>query len=90
MPSTGLAMRCACRLADLGALWQTAIADDLVTTKSIDEIIEFQPRLGPYDLGSSTFRRNGLVALALIIRLSASPRHRTSAHVSMLRVERWV
>ena len=83
-------MRCACRLADLGALWQTSIADDLVATRSIDEIIEFQPRLGPYDLGWSTFRRNGLVALALIIRLSASPRHRTSARVSMFRVERWV
>ena len=83
-------MRCACRLADLDALWQTAIADELVATRSIDEIIEFQSFLAPYGLGLSKFAQHGLVALALIIRLMASPRHRTSAQVSMLRVERWV
>ena len=85
-----MAMRCACRLADLGALWQTAIADELVDTKSIDEIIEFQSFLSPYGLRLSKFAQHGHVALALIIRLLASRRHRTSAHVFMLRVERWV
>ena len=85
-----MAMRCACRLADLGALWQTAIADELVATKSIDENIEFQSFLGPYGLGLSKFAQHGHVALALIIRLMASPRHRSAAQVSMLCVERWV
>ena len=90
VPSFGMAMRCACRLADLDALWQTAIADDLEGTKSIESNIEFRPLLGPDSLAWSKFVRHELVTLVLIMRLSASTRHRTSGHVSMPHVERWV
>ena len=82
--------RCACRLAEQGALWQTAIADDLEGTKSIESIIEFRPLLGPDGLAWSKFVRHGLVTLVLIMCLSASTRHRTSGHVSMPHVEIWV